>query len=224
MQRPIPYLSAPLLALTLLGGCSPAATTSSSSTPAPNIVNASPAQIAAVDSVRRTVTPADVEFMSMMIGHHAQAIQMSEMAKTHGAGPEVQVLASRIINAQHDEIATMQRWLRDHGKPVPAVEPGYRMMMNGQEHLMLMPGMLSAEQMAQLDSARGPEFDRIFLTGMIQHHRGAMAMVEELFRHDGAGQEDVIFKFASDVNVDQNTEVERMRKMLFAMTFGVTAP
>jgi uncharacterized protein (DUF305 family) len=212
------------VALALLGACSPTAHSTASSAPAPVINNASPAQIAAVDSIRHTVTPADVEFMSMMIGHHAQAIQMSEMAKSHGADAEVQVLASRIINAQHDEIATMQRWLRDHGKPVPAVEPGYRMMMNGQEHLMLMPGMLSAEQMAQLDSARGPDFDRLFLTGMIQHHRGAMSMVEELFRHDGAGQEDVIFKFASDVNVDQTTEVERMRKMLFTMTFGATGP
>lgn len=224
MQRSTKLRSAPLLALAVLGACSPAATSPSTTAPAPKILNASPAQIAAADSVRHTVTPADVEFMSMMIGHHAQAIQMSEMAPTHGAGPEVKVLAARIINAQHDEIATMQRWLRVHGKPVPAVEPGYRMMMNGQEHLMLMPGMLSAEQMAQLDSARGPEFDRLFLTGMIQHHRGAMSMVEELFRHDGAGQEDVIFKFASDVNVDQMTEVERMRKMLFAMTFGATGP
>jgi uncharacterized protein (DUF305 family) len=224
MFRTDPIHFAPVLALVLLGACAPAASTPAASAPAPIIVNATPAQIAAVDSLRRTVTPADVEFMSMMIGHHAQAIQMSEMAATHDAGPEVRVLAARIINAQHDEIATMQRWLRDHGKPVPAVEPGYRMVMDGQEHVMLMPGMLSPEQMAALDSARGPAFDRLFLTGMIQHHRGAMSMVEELFRHDGAGQEDVIFKFASDVNVDQTTEVERMRKMLFAMNFGVTGP
>jgi uncharacterized protein (DUF305 family) len=208
----------------LLAACAPGATTPSPSAPAPIILNASPEQVAAVDSLRRTVTAADVDFMSMMIGHHAQAIQMSEMAATHGAGPEIRVLAARIINAQHDEIATMQRWLADHGKPVPKVEPGYRMTMDGHEHVMLMPGMLTAEQMTALDAARGKEFDRLFLTGMIQHHRGAMTMVEELFRHDGAGQEDVIFKFASDVNVDQATEVERMRKMLFDLTFGATGP
>ena len=96
--------------------------------------------------------------------------------------------------------------------------------MNGQEHLMLMPGMLTDQQMAQLDSARGRDFDRLFLTFMIQHHRGAVAMVEDLFTHPGAGQNDVVFKFASDANVDQNTEVERMRRMLFDLTVNATGP
>jgi len=223
MQRPISFLSAPLAALAALGACSPATTASSSPAPAPIITNATPAQIAAVDSVRRHVTPADIEFMSGMIGHHAQAIQMSEMAPTHGAGPQVIILAARIINAQKDEIATMQQWLKDRGQPVPEAVPGMKMAGHG-DHLMLMPGMLSPEQMAQLDAARGPEFDRLFLTYMIQHHNGALAMVQKLFSHDGAGQEDVIFKFASDVNVDQITEVDRMRRMLFEMTVGSTGP
>ena len=210
-----PNLRAAPAALLFLMACSPATSAPSSSIPAPVITNATPEQIAAVDSVRRHVTPADIEFMSGMIGHHAQAIQMSEMAPTHGAGPQVTILAARIINAQKDEIATMQQWLKDRGQPVPEAVPG--MKMAGHDHLMLMPGMLTPEQMAQLDAARGPEFDRLFLTYMIQHHNGALSMVQKLFSHDGAAQEDVIFKFASDVNVDQTTEIARMERMLDAL-------
>ena len=206
---------------TALAACAPAA--SHSASPAPVII--APAGGAAMaDSVRRSVTPADQQFMSGMIGHHAQAILMAKMAPTHGASPSVSVLAARIINAQTDEIHLMQTWLRENHLPVPPVEPGMRMVMNGQEHLMLMPGMLTDQQMAQLDSSRGASFDRTFLTLMIQHHRGAMAMVEDLFTHPGAGQNDVVFKFASDVNVDQNTEVERMRRMLFDLTVNATGP
>ncbi|HWA41418.1 MAG TPA: DUF305 domain-containing protein, partial [Gemmatimonadales bacterium] len=176
------------------------------------------------DSVRHSVTPADVAFMSGMIGHHAQALIMARWAESHGASPQVRVLAGRIINAQTDEIHLMQNWLRENGLPVPPVEPGMRMVMDGHEHLMLMPGMLSDQQMAQLDSARGRDFDRLFLTFMIQHHLGAVAMVEDLFTHPGAGQNDVVFKFASDANVDQTTEVERMRRMLFDLTVNAGGP
>src|SRR5262245_14952902 len=135
------FRAAPM-ALLLLAACSPATTSPASSpTPAkaPIITNATPEQVRAVDSVRHHFTAADVEFMSGMIGHHAQAIQMSEMAPTHDAGPQVRVLASRIINAQHDEIATMQRWLRERGQPVPDAVPGMKMTMNGHDHTMLMP-------------------------------------------------------------------------------------
>ena len=210
-----------LIAALATTACAPAA--SHSAAPAPVII--APAGGAAMaDSVRHSVTPADVAFMSGMIGHHAQALIMAGWAASHGASPEVRVLAGRIINAQTDEIHLMQTWLRDNHLPVPPVEPGMRMVMNGPEHLMLMPGMLTDQQMAQLDSARGAAFDRAFLTLMIQHHRGAMAMVEDLFTHPGAGQNDVVFKFASDVNVDQNTEVERMRRMLFDLTVNATGP
>lgn len=211
-----------LLAALALSACAPTAAHRSAA-PAPVII-APPGAAQVADSVRHSVTPADVEFMTGMIGHHAQAILMAKMAPTHGASPAVAVLAARIINAQTDEIHLMQTWLRENHLPVPPVEPGMRMVMNGQEHLMLMPGMLTDAQMAQLDSARGPAFDRTFLTLMIQHHRGAMAMVEDLFTHPGAGQNDVVFKFASDVNVDQNTEVERMRRMLFDLTVNATGP
>jgi uncharacterized protein (DUF305 family) len=155
--------------------------------------------------------------MSHMISHHAQAIAMSRWAPTHGASPSVRVLAERIINAQQDEIATMQRWLRDRHQPVPEPDPaGVKMMMGGAEHVMLMPGMLTENQMRELDAARGPNFDRLFLSFMIQHHQGAIAMVRQLFDSPGAAREDLAFKLASDVNVDQTTEVARMQRMLAA--------
>jgi uncharacterized protein (DUF305 family) len=180
---------------------------------------------ARADSARLPYTEADVHFMSAMIGHHAQAIAMSRWAPTHGASQSVLTLAERIINAQQDEITIMQRWLVDRGQPVPEAKPGpMKMMMGGMEHEMLMPGMLTDEQMKQLDAARGPTFDRLFLTFMIQHHRGAVSMVKDLFSTYGAGQDETDFKFASDVNVDQTTEIARMQRMLTALTFGVSAP
>ena len=177
---------------------------------------------ARTDSIRRPYTAADVNFMSGMIHHHAQAIVMSRWAASHGASPAVQRLADRIINAQQDEILTMQSWLRDRRQPVPdATATGMKMNMGGMEHEMLMPGMLTDEQMKQLDAARGTEFDRLFLTYMIQHHKGAVSMVKELFDSYGAGQDEIVFKFASDVNVDQTTEIARMEKMLISVTLGV---
>ena len=177
---------------------------------------------ARADSIRHPYTAADVEFMSHMIHHHAQAIVMARWAATHGASPAVQRLADRIINAQQDEIGTMQAWLRDRRQPVPASTPGGVMMnMGGMEHEMLMPGMLTDAQMKQLDAARGPEFDRLFLTYMIQHHKGAVSMVKDLFDTYGAGQDELVFKFASDVNVDQSTEIARMEKMLVSVTLGI---
>lgn len=158
---------------------------------------------------------ADVEFMQGMIPHHAQAIVMASQAESHGARRDVLVLAQRIRVAQADEIRLMQRWLEDRGERVPPADATHHtMMMNGQEHQMLMPGMLSPEQMAELDAARGPEWDRLFLTYMIMHHQGAITMVDELFASYGAGQEDTIFRFASDVYADQSTEIERMYQML----------
>jgi uncharacterized protein (DUF305 family) len=170
---------------------------------------------AQADSVRNPYTAADVHFMQSMIGHHSQAIAMATWAPTHGANASVRTLAERIINAQQDEILTMQTWLGDRHQMVPQATPGtMKMMVNGKEQEMLMPGMLTAEQMHQLDLAKGPDFDRLFLTDMIQHHRGAVSMVKDLFGTYGAGQDEIIFKFASDVNVDQTTEIARMERML----------
>jgi uncharacterized protein (DUF305 family) len=177
---------------------------------------------ARMDSIRRPYTEADVKFMSEMIHHHAQAIVMSRWAASHGASAPVLRLADRIINAQQDEIHPMQSWLRDRQQPVPDATPtGMMMNMGGMTHEMLMPGMLTEEQMKQLDAARGPEFDRLFLTYMIQHHKGAVSMVKDLFGSYGAGQDEVVFKFASDVNVDQTTEIARMEKLLASITLGV---
>jgi uncharacterized protein (DUF305 family) len=177
---------------------------------------------ARADSARLPYTAADVHFMSGMISHHAQAIVMAGWAPTHGASGSVRTLADRIINAQQDEIVTMQTWLRDRRQPVPeARATGMKMMMDGVEHVMLMPGMLTEAQMKQLEQARGPEFDRLFLTFMIQHHKGAVSMVKDLFGTYGAGQDETVFKFASDVNVDQSTEIARMEKMLAALTLGI---
>lgn len=180
---------------------------------------------ARADSARYPYTAADIRFMSAMIGHHAQALVMAGWAPSHEADASILRLAERIINAQQDEIVTMRRWLRDRRQPVPEASPkGMKMVMNGVEHVMLMPGMLTEAQMKQLDQARGKEFDRLFLSFMIQHHRGAVAMVQELFGSHGAGQDEVVFKFASDVNVDQVTEIERMQKMLASLTLGIPIP
>ena len=156
--------------------------------------------------------------MSGMISHHAQAIKMAKWATSHGANPSLIRLSERIVTGQTDEIALMQSWLRDRNQTVPEPDPaGMKMSMGGMEHVMLMPGMLSPEQMTQLDAARGNEFDRLFLTFMIQHHRGAITMVRELFSAHGAAQDEVVFKFANEVEVDQETEIARMQQMLIEL-------
>jgi uncharacterized protein (DUF305 family) len=174
---------------------------------------------ARADSMQRPYTEADVNFMTGMIAHHSQAILMARWAPSHGASESIQTLCARIINAQQDEIVLMQQWLRDRLQPVPEAKPGpMKMKMNGMEHEMLMPGMLTDAQLKQLDAARGPEFDRLFLTFMIQHHQGAVQMVKELTSSPGAANDDFVFKLASDINVDQTTEIDRMQRMLFIMS------
>jgi uncharacterized protein (DUF305 family) len=159
---------------------------------------------------------ADIDFMTGMIPHHAQAIIMDGWAPTHGARKDVAILCERIVVGQGDEIKTMQTWLRDHALPVPDAKDTrmHMKMPNGQEMATLMPGMLSDEEMAALDKARGSEYDRLFLVGMIKHHQGAIDMVNDLFASYGAAQDDKIYKFASDVFADQSVEIERMNEML----------
>lgn len=177
------------------------------------------------DSLRLPYTTADIEFMAGMIHHHAQAIVMAKMAPSHGASAELLRLTGRIINAQSDEIAMMQRWLQERNQPVPEPNPkGMTMTMGGMTHVMPMPGMLTDEQMEALDKSRGAEFDRHLLTYMIQHHRGAIEMVRTLFASPGAGQDETVFKFASDVNVDQATEIARMTQMVLERGGPVKAP
>jgi uncharacterized protein (DUF305 family) len=167
---------------------------------------------------RYAFTQADVHFITGMISHHAQAIVMARWAPTHDASPAIVTLCERIINAQSDEIHVMQEWLRDRGQPVPEAVPlPVRMMMGGMEHEMMMPGMLTDEQMRQLEQARGGEFDRLFLRFMIQHHQGAVTMVNELMGTAGAAQDELVYKWSSDIYADQTTEIERMQKMLLTL-------
>jgi uncharacterized protein (DUF305 family) len=196
----------------------PARTVAQTIAPLPESTPAAIAK-AQADSARYPYTIADIRFMSDMIGHHAQAIVISRWAPTHGASPMIQRLAARIINAQQDEIRLMQVWLGDRRQPIP--DPEHAMMGHGEhaEHAPMM-GMLSPAQLAELDATRGPAFDKLFLKFMIQHHSGAITMVDRLFATDGAAQDEGVFRFATDVQVDQRTEVARMERMLAELIFG----
>jgi uncharacterized protein (DUF305 family) len=175
---------------------------------------------ARVDSAKMEFTEADAKFMTMMIGHHAQALVMSRLAPENGASDQVQTLAARIINSQKDEIATMQQWLRERNQPTVDLKiEGLKLMINGMRSgHMDMVGMLSQNQLEELSNARGTEFDRLFLKYMISHHKGAVVMVDNLLKVDGAAQEEAAFKLASGINADQQTEIARMQSMLDKLT------
>jgi uncharacterized protein (DUF305 family) len=174
---------------------------------------------ARIDSIRRPYTEADIEFMSGMIGHHSQAVKMAGWCMNgHGASKSLQIFCGRIAMGQSAEIGLMSNWLKDRNQPVPDPDPrGMKMKMDGHEMFMMMPGMLTEDQMKQLDAARGVEFDRLFLTYMIQHHKGAITMVDKLEHTDGADQDEFVFKFSNDVQADQTTEIDRMQQMLDAL-------
>ncbi|MGH7645099.1 MAG: DUF305 domain-containing protein [Gemmatimonadales bacterium] len=161
-------------------------------------------------------TPADVHFMSAMIAHHAQAVLIAGWAATHNAGASVRALCDRTVVGQRDEIVLMQQWLRERNLPVPEGDASHDTRA-GVHHSTPMPGMLTPEQMARLDRASGTEFDRRFLTFMIQHHQGAITMVDELFSSPGGGEEERAFRLASDIFADQSTEIARMQQMLAAL-------
>lgn len=150
-------------------------------------------------------TVADVGFMQGMIAHHAQAIYMSRMAETHGAGPRLQRLARKIDQSQVAEIRIMQEWLVSNGQVAPDTSSW---------RSMTMAGMLTKEQLERLEAARGVEFDRLFLDYMIQHHEGALQMVKDLFATPRAGQEVDVNVFANDVVVVQTAEIGAMRQLL----------
>jgi len=199
-----------VLALAILTACAkhqPPPSNTAAPAPTPASTGASPVSGAA------PYNAADVQFLAGMIGHHAQAIQMAGWAPSHGASPSVRALCERIVVAQSDEIAFAQRWLREHGESVPPADPR-RHIMHGMHHPMLMPGMLTPEQTAHLAAARGIEFDRLFLTFMIQHHQGAITMVQQLLSVPGAAENGPVNRFATDVFADQTTEINRMNLML----------
>ena len=163
----------------------------------------------------RVINEADVEFMSGMIPHHAQAVLIAGWAQSHGARDDVFRLCQRIVVGQRDEIGLMQHWLRERGLEVPPADATtHKMKMGGMMMDMIMPGMLNAEQLAALDKARGSEFDRLFLEAMIGHHAGAITMVDQLLGSQGSNNDDVVYRFSADVYADQTTEINFMQKML----------
>jgi len=163
-------------------------------------------------------SPKDVEFMQGMIMHHAQAVEMTALIEARTENKDLRLLGARISHSQAEEIKFMQRWLEARGEPVSLPMPKMSGMdmsgMNMSSHPMLMPGMLTPEQMEALKRAKGTEFDRLFLTGMIQHHGGALTMVTDLFGTAGAGQDAVLFNFATDVDSGQRAEIRIMQGML----------
>jgi len=164
-----------------------------------------------------------VQFMQHMIMHHAQAVEMTALINSHTENKDVRSLGARISRSQSDEIKFMQRWLAARGQSVsPPMDqmPGHNMPghdmpgMDMSKHEMLMPGMLTAKQMDALRNAKGQEFDHLFLTGMIQHHNGALIMVKDLFNTAGSGQDAELFNFVTDVDTGQRAEIKIMQTML----------
>jgi uncharacterized protein (DUF305 family) len=153
-------------------------------------------------------TGTDIKFMQGMIGHHAQAVDMVALVPSRTSSEDVRRLALRIDVSQQDEMKMMQEWLQARNQQLP--DPRAHHMMGA----TLMPGMLTPEEMIRLAAAKGADFDRLFLEGMIKHHAGAITMVQELFATDGAGQTPEIFSYASDVDADQRMEIDRMGSML----------
>ena len=168
-------------------------------------------------TTRATLPPAsaaDAQFMQGMIMHHAQAVEMTALIESHTENRDVTSLGARISRSQSDEIKFMKRWLASRGQPTSHAMHDMSDMNMSHESMALMPGMLTAEQMEALRKARGEEFDRLFLTGMIQHHGGALTMVKDLFDTAGAGQDAELFNFATDVDSGQRAEIRIMQNML----------
>jgi uncharacterized protein (DUF305 family) len=160
------------------------------------------------------VSPADVAFMQGMIMHHSQAVEMTAMIASRSDNKDVRSLGAKISSSQSDEMSFMKRWLLARGEPVSMAMPGMAEMDTSGQPMAAMPGMLTPEQMAALRRATGAEFDRLFLTGMIQHHNGALIMVKDLFDTPGAGQDADLFNFATDADNTQRAEIRIMQDML----------
>ncbi|MFN2976765.1 DUF305 domain-containing protein [Terriglobus aquaticus] len=161
---------------------------------------------------------ADVDFMQGMVMHHGQAVEMTALIPTHTTNPDVTAIGSRISRSQTDEMPFMKRWLHARGEKtemsMPDAMPGMPEMTASGEPMPTMPGMLTSAQMQALRNAHGAEFDRLFLSGMIQHHNGALTMVHTLFNTAGAGQDADLFNFATDADNTQRAEIRIMQGML----------
>jgi uncharacterized protein (DUF305 family) len=160
------------------------------------------------------LSQADVEFMQGMIMHHAQAVEMTALISTHTQNKDLRTLGARISHSQTDEIKFMKRWLTARGESTSMPMPAMAGMGMPHHAMPLMPGMLTSEQMEALRKANGADFDRLFLTGMIQHHNGALTMVKDLFDTAGSGQDAELFGFATDVDSGQRAEIRIMETML----------
>jgi uncharacterized protein (DUF305 family) len=176
---------------------------------------------AASEAVPHEPSEADVKFMQGMIMHHSQAVEMTTLLMTRSQDKKVHALGERINVSQTDEMNFMKRWLQERGKPLAAAHSMDMSSMNmaGMDHMDMssmpsMPGMLTSQQMDTLRKAKGPEFDHLFLTGMIQHHTGALTMVKQLFNTQGAGQDPQLFDFANDVDNTQLAEIDIMQHLL----------
>lgn len=158
-------------------------------------------------------SPADVQFMQGMIMHHAQAVEMTALIESHTSNKDLRLLGARISHSQSEEIKFMTRWLETRGEPLSLPMPDMP-GMDMSKHQMLMPGMLTPKQMEALEKAKGEDFDKLFLSGMIQHHNGALIMVKDLFDTAGAGQDAELFTFATDVDSGQRAEIRIMQNMM----------
>jgi len=156
----------------------------------------------------------DVEFMQGMIMHHSQAVEMTALISSHTENEGIRTLGAKISSSQSDEIRFMERWLAARGEPISMAMPGMPDMDKSGRSMAPMPGMLTPQQMDALRKARGAEFDYLFLTGMIQHHNGALIMVKDLFDTAGAGQDADLFNFATDADNTQRAEIRIMQNML----------
>lgn len=216
--------------LLAIGGCAPSRASAPPQAPVSRPPAAPPTTTPIDDTpitAGRAYTDADVRFMQGMIAHHAQALVMTGLVPARTDNRNILLLAERIEVSQRDEIARMVKWLADRGEEVPAGAMDHSRRHAGREHdpemhaehhpgtadHLMMPGMLTPEQMAELAAATGADFDRAFLDFMIQHHEGALVMVAELFASPGAGQEPEMFEFAAEVDADQRMEIERMDRM-----------
>jgi uncharacterized protein (DUF305 family) len=157
---------------------------------------------------------AEVEFMQGMIMHHSQAVEMTALISSHTGNKELRLLGARISSSQSDEIKFMKRWLAARGESVSLAMPEMKDMDRARHPMALMPGMLTPEQMEALRKAKDTDFDHLFLTGMIQHHNGALTMVKDLFDTAGAGQDAELFDFATDADNTQRAEIRIMQAML----------
>jgi uncharacterized protein (DUF305 family) len=181
-----------------------------------------PGKLLTEETVRtqpRAPFKADVEFMQGMIMHHSQAVEMVALLRTRGKSPALKSFGEKISISQTDEIGFMKRWLESRGQPTTMEMDHSHMSAADMKNMnmnmnMLMPGMLTPQQMNALAKARGAQFDHLFLTGMIQHHGGALTMVDDLFNTPGAGQDPVLFDFATDIENTQSAEIKIMRAML----------